>query len=328
MAVQLGAVRDVIDQASGGRELSLAVEDDDAGWVKWTLNGDQGATAMAVRQVRVSGGEVARWRPEGAGALRCLLPESVASSPSGSSLVRRLRGLTWLAAERIGPRDIYALADSELPSVGEGGENVASVLYVGADDRVAIPFLVEEAAPTLARQVEARMREFFPGFEMDLSPVPRVNAVTLGVRTSRDTDFHRPGHTGFGITQVLPIVVAVLTARPDDLLLVENPEVHLHPAGQSRMGGFLADAANAGVQLLVESHSDHVLNGMRRAVKEGRIDPDAAALYFFRPRYEAEKSGVAQVESPSIDADGNIADWPAGFFDQFDHDMTYLAGWS
>lgn len=328
-ALQLGAVRDAIDHVSGGHELSFALEDDDAGMVIWNLGGEQSAMSLFVRQVRVRGPSGGQWSRGDSKPLHHLIPEAVASSPEGDSLVRRLRRLTWLAAERLGPRDIYPLADPEIPWVGESGENSASVLYSGADERLDdTPLLIEEAPPTLLRQVEARMRDFFPGFEMDLLPVARANAVTLGVRTSRDTDFHRPGHTGFGITQVLPIVVALLAAKSDDLVLIENPEVHLHPAGQSQMGVFLADAAQAGVQVLVESHSDHLLNGIRRTVRQRRIDSDAVALYFFRSRQEAEASGTSQVESPSIDADGSIADWPAGFFDQFDHDMNYLAGWS
>ena len=323
-ALRLGAVRDVIDQISGGRGCSLALEDDDAGLVEWEFSSEQGAMSMAVVLVRAT----AEWRRADPQPLQYLLPEAVANSPEGGSLARRLQGLTWLAAERLGPRDLYALDDPELtPVVGQAGEHTASVLYSGADERIAIPLLVQEVAPTLLRQVEARMGEFFPGFGMDLSPVAGANAVTLGVRTSRDTEFHRPGHTGFGVTQVLPIVVAVLAAKPDDLLLIENPEVHLHPAGQSRMGEFLAAAANAGLQVLIESHSDHVLNGIRRAVRNGILDPGDTALYFFRPRHEAQTSGAAQVESPSIDADGNIDTWPAGFFDQFDHDMNVLAGW-
>ena len=323
-ALRLGAVRDVIDQIGGGRGCSVALEDDDAGLVEWEFSGEQGAMSMAVILVRAT----AEWRRADPQPLQYLLPEALANSPVGASLARRLRGLTWLAAERLGPRDLYALDDPELtPVVGQAGEHTASVLYSGADERVAIPLLVQEVPPTLLRQVEARMGEFFPGFRMDLSPVTGANAVTLGVRTSRDTDFHRPGHTGFGVTQVLPIVVAVLAAKPDDLLLIENPEVHLHPAGQSRMGEFLAAAAKAGLQVLIESHSDHVLNGIRRAVRNGILDPDDTALYYFRPRHEAETSAAAQVESPSIDADGNIDTWPAGFFDQFDHDMNVLAGW-
>ena len=105
--------------------------------------------------------------------------------------------------------------------------------------------------------------------------------MTLGLRTSKGTSFHRPIHTGFGLTQVLPLLVAALSARLEDLLLVENPEVHLHPSGQAAMGEFLAEVAAAGVQVLAETHSDHVLNGVRRAVKKGILRPDDAALHFF-----------------------------------------------
>ncbi len=328
-ALRLGAVRDAINQVSGGHELSFAVEDDDTGMVTWNLGGEQSAMSLSVRQVRVRGSCEGQWSQGESKPLHHLLPESVAGSLEGDSLVRRLCGLTWLGAERLGPRDIYPLVDPQLSLIGEGGESAASVLYSSADERLDdIPLLIKRVPPTLFRQVEAHMSAFFPGFEMDLRPVPRANAVTLGVRTSRDTDFHRPGHTGFGITQVLPVVVAILAAKPDQLVLIENPEVHLHPAGQSQMGAFLAVAANSGIQVLVESHSDHVLNGVRCAVKRRQVDPDSVALYFFRSRHEAETSGAAQVESPSIDAHGAITDWPAGFFDQFDHDMNYLAGWS
>ena len=151
--------------------------------------------------------------------------------------------------------------------------------------------------------------------------------MTLGIRTSKDVDFHRPTHTGFGITQVLPIVVAALSARRNDLLLIENPEVHLHPAGQALMGEFLAEIADAGVQVILETHSDHVLNGVRRAVKNKTLPPDDVALHFFRPRQDAEREGLPQVQSPLIDGEGNIDDWPEGFFDQFDKDMNYFAGW-
>ena len=167
------------------------------------------------------------------------------------------------------------------------------------------------------------MATFFPDCAIDLQPVPRVNAVTLGLRTSNTTGFHRPGHTGFGLTQCLPIVVAALSAAEGDLILLENPEVHLHPAGQAKMGEFLADVARVGVQVIVETHSDHVLNGVRRAVKCGRLGDDQVAIHFFRPRSD----GDPQVSSPAMDKAGNIDHWPKGFFDQFDIDASYFAGW-
>ena len=172
------------------------------------------------------------------------------------------------------------------------------------------------------------MGQFFPGCVLAIEKVPHANALTLGIRTSSGTEFHRPIHTGFGLTQVLPIVVAALSANHYDLLLIENPEVHLHPAGQAAMGEFLAEVTTAGVQIIIETHSDHVLNGIRRAVRNRTLPHEDVVLHFFRPRPEGKKGDVPQVESPSLDADGNIDSWPDGFFDQFDKDMNDFAGWN
>ena len=129
------------------------------------------------------------------------------------------------------------------------------------------------------------------------------------------------------MTQVLPIVVAALSAAEDGLLLIENPEVYLHPAGQAHMGEFLADVAAAGVQVILETHSDHVLNGIRRAVKRSALSAADVALHFFRPRSD-DDDDATQVHRVMLDHDGNFDDWPDGFFDQFDKDMSYFAGWS
>ena len=113
-------------------------------------------------------------------------------------------------------------------------------------------------------------------------------------------------------------------AAPGDLLLIENPEVHLHPAGQAKIGRLLARVAAAtGAQVILETHSDHVLNGVRRAVRERETRPDQVGLLFFRPPQE----GLDQVVSPQLDVEGNIDHWPEGFFDQFEKDMSYFAGW-
>ena len=90
------------------------------------------------------------------------------------------------------------------------------------------------------------------------------------------------------------------------------------------MGRFLAEVSGAGRQVLLETHSDHVLNGVRRAVKEKRLEAGSVGLHFFRPRSDERP----QVESPVMDEDGRIDFWPSGFFDQFDRDTSYFAGWS
>jgi len=258
--------------------------------------------------------------------LRFLLPEPLETA---EGLAHRLRTLTYITAERVGPRDTYPLQDpSATQVVGPRGENAVGLLYQQRDSTIMGPLVQVSEPPTLLKQVEAHMKQFFPGTCLDVQKVPQTNTVVLGLRTSNATDFHRPVNVGFGLTQVLPIVVATLAAKRGDLLLIENPEVHLHPAGQALMGQFLSEAAAAGVQVLTESHSDHVLNGIRRSVKVGKLPAEKVALHFFKPRKDdPEKDDREQVMTPIMDAIGNIDHWPDGFFDQFDKDLNYFAGW-
>ena len=320
--IDLGTVADVVDQVYGRRECMIALLDDETPY-QWTFTGEREDMAMAVTQVKVDDVEATDLS-----TLQRLLP-----SPHGNDpLAQRLHRLTYLTSERMGPQEFYVLAAPQhIPVVGTGGESAISTLYFGGDDQVLPKLVLPEEPPTRLRQVEERMKQFFPGCVLDLNKVPRTNSVTLGIRTSSATDYHRPVNTGFGLTQVLPVVVAALSARREDLLLIENPAVHLHPAGQTRMGRFLAEVAAAGVQVLVETHSDHVLNGIRRAVKDNTLPSEDVKLHFFRPRSEQPEGTASQmapqVESPVIDANGNLDRWPDGFFDQFDKDMNYFAGW-
>ena len=324
-AVRLGAVADVIDQMHGRRSVEIALLDDEREF-QWEFMGERAEMSLGVTRIRSVVGDVGEDEPK---VLRHLLPWPHGEDVWAGSLQARLRGLTYLTAERVGPRETYPLEDPRhAPVVGPRGEHAVGLLYSGGDARILDALIIEGAPPTRLRQVEAYLNRFFPGCELTVDKVPQANAVTLGLRTSKGTDFHRPIHTGFGLTQVLPIVVAALSASKDDLLLIENPEVHLHPSGQAAMGEFLAEAAAAGVQIILETHSDHVLNGVRRVVKRGALLPEDAALHFFRLRQEEESDGAAQVQSPVLDRDGNIDTWPEGFFDQFDKDMNYFAGWS
>ncbi len=313
--VRLGTVVDVVDEVHGRTEIGIGVAVDEAE-CHWVFNGDRREMSMQVTRVSVDG--CATTQPS---TLRHLLPPT--TDGSVMPLAARLRRLTYITAERVGPQEAYPLEDPYDVVVGAKGEHAVSVLHWSRDEPV-LPALALPGAPrTLLRQVQARMRTLFPGCGVDLQQVPQTNAVTLGLRTSDETGFHRPIHTGFGLTQILPIAVAALSANAGGLMLIENPEVHLHPAGQASMGEFLADVARAGVQVIVETHSDHVLNGIRRAVKTERLKPEQVLIHFFRSRSD----DGAQVHSPTLDAAGNIDVWPEGFFDQFDKDMNYFAGW-
>ena len=313
----LGTVTDVVDRVNGRDSFAIGLIEGDTS-CNWTFIGDRRDMSLRVNKVTIQGKTI-----DDLERLQYLLP--VNSGENLLSLVNRLRHLTYITAEREGPREVYPLEDQYKDSrVGPQGENAVSVFYRGRDECVSGRLLLDWVAPTVLHQVGARLNAFFPGCAVEVQQVPNANAVTLGIRTSEDTNFLRPIHCGFGITQVLPIIVAALTIPQNSLLLIENPEVHLHPSGQANMGQFLAEVAHSGIQVIAETHSDHVLNGIRRAVKSGRLPAEEVALHFFRTRSADEPQAI----SPTLDSSGNVDVWPEGFFDQFDKDMDYFAGWS
>lgn len=313
---KLGTVTDVVDQVNGRDSFDIGLIDQKA-FCHWSFAGDRRDMSLAVSCVEVEDGVFSN--PD---SLHHLLPVEV--NDSSRSLVAKVRDLTYITAEREGPREVYSLEDQHTISVvGPEGENAISVLYRGRDEHILPELTLNEVAPTLFHQVEARLDMFFRGCALDLQQIPNANSVVMGIRISPDTNFLRPVHCGFGITQILPIIVAALSVKKGNILLIENPEVHLHPAGQALMGQFLAEVAQAGVQVIVETHSDHVLNGIRRSVKAGTIASERVAIHFFRPR----SADMPQVLSPVLDISGNIDAWPEGFFDQFDKDMDFFAGW-
>ena len=100
---------------------------------------------------------------------------------------------------------------------------------------------------------------------------------------------------------------------------MENPEAHLHPAGQSRMGVFLAWLASKGVQVIVETHSDHILNGVRRAIGEyAFLRSDKAVVHFF------DHATPLNVQELRFTETGSVSHWPQGFFDQYQIDVAAL----
>jgi len=314
--IKLGTVADVVDKVHGRHSSEISLHDNESK-CRWSFSGERQDMCMNVDSVRFNGVEHVSPRN-----LQYLLPYS--TELGAPPLAVRLKRMTYITAERVGPREFYYLEDRDnSPVVGPAGEKAVSVLHLGREERVLERLVLEGVPPTRLRQVEARMTQFFPGCGLIVQSVPQTNAVTLGLRTSEDTDFHRPVHVGFGLTQVLPIVIAALSANVGDLLLIENPEVHLHPAGQALMGRFLSQVASAGVQVIIESHSDHILNGIRRSVKTVSLTPDQVAIHFFRPR----SSTGEQVQTLSLDSTGNVDAWPSGFFDQIDIDANFFAGW-
>lgn len=154
-------------------------------------------------------------------------------------------------------------------------------------------------------------------------PGNRVTSMSSGNSGLLSLGFGKNGmlhgtNVGFGVQFVLPILIAGLVAQQDDLLIVENPELHLHPQAQSNLAQFLAVISNAGVQVIIETHSDHIVNGVRKAVVDQEISLPFGdiAIYYFDVNKEITKI--------QLDDNAEIDTWPEGFMEQTEKDLYEL----
>ena len=237
----------------------------------------------------------------------------------------------YLSAERITPKSIYDVSDyavNQRRSLGTKGEFTAHFLAEHGDEDLFINALKHDKSLSnnLISNLNAWMSEITPGTKVIAKLIPEINQASLHYQFSSLTDMtsqFRPENTGFGLTYVLPVVTAVLSSRPGDLLLIENPESHLHPSGQSLVAKLIALASQNNVQIIVETHSDHFLNGIRSSVKANKIDSDKVCVYFLSRDVDSSEHSV-HIEEVRIDSNGYVDYWPPGFFDEWDRSLSVL----
>ncbi|WP_428629944.1 DUF3696 domain-containing protein [Sphingopyxis sp.] len=241
---------------------------------------------------------------------------------NGASVIHtKVGGFNYLNAERLGPRKALTLGDNHarLLDVGKHGEHVfdgllrhgvTTILASGDARRNA-----RAQGDRLRDQVEAWLEEISPGVQLSIRGVPEADiamgSFTFGREGALRSPEYRPTNVGFGLSYVLPVLVSLLSAPKGGLVVIENPEAHLHPRGQTMMGDLCARAAAAGVQVIIETHSDHVLDGVRLAVQAGVLSRLDAVIH-----YLSQENGRSVRRSPVIDDDGRLSEWPEGFFDQ------------
>lgn len=237
----------------------------------------------------------------------------------------------YLSAERISPKSVYDVSDyavNQQRSLGMKGEFTAHFLSVHGDDSISIPALQHSKASTtsLLDNINAWMSDITPGTKVVANLIPEINQASLHYQfatATQMTEKFRPENTGFGLTYVLPVVTAVLSARTGDMLLIENPESHLHPAGQTVVAKLISLAAESGIQVIVETHSDHFLNGVRTSTKARLISHENVRIYFLS-RNPASEAHEVQIENVDISENGKLSHWPEGFFDEWERSLDIL----
>lgn len=318
---QLGTASEVMKGDS--RELILGVENSESK-MEWILKAEERrtATALDITAVRVEDCNGSRhidfpaprgWYND--------LPEDMLG------LLDAIKSTVFISAVRSGLSPTYPSPEEVEPihaDVGSYGQFAPWWLAHLLDEEIdQARHHVDEEGTNLRRQISAWASDLFPGAEANAGFLDKTGLVRLELRRSISEDWRRPANIGYGLTYAFPILVSGLLAHHGQLVIIDSPEAHLHPRAQSNIARFLAKMVAAGVQVILESHSDHILNGLRLAVKDGILNPDQVAVHFFT----GNEDEAPPVISSEIDAHGGMSDWPNGFFDQAENDLASLAGW-
>lgn len=258
-----------------------------------------------------------------------ILVDCSGAVPDNAFITRR--EFYYLNAERIGPRYISEFVPMDFPNCGFKGEKTGQVYY----DFDKSFYKVESSRcfpgkkGAFRMQADAWIDYICPGITPTVEYIGRLSG-QIRLRNNMINKLSAATNIGFGVSYLLPIVVTGLIAEPNTLFIVENPEAHLHPKAQSNLGFYLGVIAASGVRILIETHSEHIINGIRRAVlsKETNLDSQDIGIYFFNG-YSQQFDIDSQYSIPNlildeidIDDSGNLSNWPVDFFDQTRQDLA------
>ena len=229
--------------------------------------------------------------------------------------------LHYLNAERVGPRYNYEFRYQDLDYCGDKGEQTARLLLQHYMDRVEPAKYFSGKEGNFQIQVDNWLNYIFPGISVKVESIGKRNGQII-LRNNTYNQSAIATNIGFGISYALPVIVEGLLTPNSNLLIIENPEAHLHPQAQSNMGFFLGSMAAAGVRVLIETHSEHVVNGIRRAtLSDIGLQPNGVSIYFFDGTKEQENAHYIQI---GIESDGSLTDFPENFFDQVQQDLLTI----
>ena len=220
--------------------------------------------------------------------------------PLIDSLENLFNRISYLGPLRELTRPHYSWRGNPPEGVGRHGEDMVSALFS-------------------SRLQSSDLDEHVPKWLQSLGLIDSYRIAPVP-RTQKDYEFlvtkHKGGpevrltDVGFGVSQVLPVLILCYYAPIGSILILEQPEAHLHPKVQSELGDVLIDAVkNRNLQIILESHSEHLLHRLMRRIAEEQLSVDDTALHFCHIN-----EGVSEIEPLQVDEYGNISNWPQGFF--------------
>jgi predicted ATPase len=234
-------------------------------------------------------------------------------------LERLLRSISYLGPLRSRAERLYTWTGAEPESVGFAGEQTVAAI-LSAKDR-QINYRPKQRTRTFQYVIAEQLKNLGVIDAFRIQPIVEgQKPYEVKVKTTAASDWVDLPDVGFGVSQVLPVLTQCFYAPAGSILLIEQPEIHLHPKAQSNLADVLIDALNSrekglprNLQLIVETHSEHFLNRLQRRIAERSpehlISQDRVAAYFAETR--GPESRLTPLE---MDVDGNITNWPENFF--------------
>lgn len=227
----------------------------------------------------------------------------------------------YLGPLRDYPKREYTWAGAEPADMGQRGERVVDAL-MASQERPKISRGKGTKAFTVQEYVGYWLKELGLVHSFSVQPItPESNLYRVWITRSPGAPPVLITDVGFGISQILPVLTICYYVPEGSTILLEQPEIHLHPAVQSGLADVFIDAMKRRkVQLVLESHSEHLLRRLQRRLAEEQITPDQVALYFAR-----EEQGVSRLNPLDVDEFGNIRNWPPNFFGDEMGDLAAMA---
>lgn len=226
----------------------------------------------------------------------------------------------YIPANRQGPVDSYLKNFDSRNSLGSKAEFIIDYLFKHKKNPVIDALQKEMHSITLEAQVNFWLNKLL-GVTVHINENKGSNTYSIEYHKKNGKGV-RPYHIGSGISYALSVIISCLSAIQDNIVILENPEIHLHPKAQAELTEFLCFIANAGIQVIVETHSDHVFNGIRKAIVNKTIShKDTSIQYFVQ-----DEKGLSENINIELNEHGRVLEHQKGLFDQFDEDLDAIIG--
>ena len=250
-----------------------------------------------------------------------------------SDLISDEFGFHYLSCHRIGVTDIYAKNMLNESDFGIDGEYAMAYLLKNESKNVENELVVEGADVTnsLLEQVNYWLN-YIVGTTLAINDIKKTNYLQVKynnnpANASSEALYCRPINVGSGISYLISIIISCLGSEEDSIIVIENPEIHLHPKAQSRLCDFIYFVSKAGRQLFVETHSDHIFNGLRVDIKKKKIQQEDISVNFLamNEHCETQCNPIIFKEYGKIVGTNDEMDID-DLFDQFEIDLNRMLG--